>query len=632
MFRLLRWAYQPVLIVLAYSGSFLLRFDFAPRPNEARMFWQSVFAVILIKVVVFRLFGLSRGWWRYAGLNDLVEIGKAALVSTAVLSVLFQVVHRPVGFPRSIFGIDFALTILVAGGARFAFRAWREILRSKKGKCNTLIVGAGETGGEIVRDLRRNPGSELRAVGFVDDNPNKLGVRIHGVKVLGTTEDLEKLIHGHLVQRVLIAISTPPGAVVERVVSQCKRCKVDFSIVPSLHERLNGRVSVDQLRDVRLEDLLGRKPVRLDLHEIETRFCDSVVLVTGAGGSIGSELVKQLAGFRPKRIVMLDRAENDLFKISLEMSRSFPRVECVPAIGDILDARFLRDVFSQHRPSCVFHAAAYKHVPLMEKNCCQAVTNNVFGTYNVALTARHYGVSEFVMISSDKAVRPTNVMGVTKRLAELIIVALQGSATRFMAVRFGNVLGSNGSVVPIFQQQIALRTPITVTHPDVSRYFMTIPEAVQLVLQASTMGEGGEIFMLNMGEPVRIVDLAKRLVQLSGVEPSTIPIIFTGLRPGEKLHEELMLDTEGIIPTTHEDIMLLRGQNVAFTDVRQWLEKLMDLIEGKNVYGVVRQIRAIVPEYTPSPEVLSASDLDRHDVVTHYLRDISRAESANVAA
>jgi FlaA1/EpsC-like NDP-sugar epimerase len=345
------------------------------------------------------------------------------------------------------------------------------------------------------------------------------------------------------------------------------------------------------------------------------------VLITGAGGSIGSELARQVSQFRPAKIVLLDRSENDLFRLCCELRSKFPALNQVSVVGDILDVGLLREVFATHRPHSVFHAAAYKHVPMMEMNCFQAVTNNIFGTYNVALVARQYEVKDFVMISTDKAVKPTNIMGVTKRIAELIILGLQHQRTRFVAVRFGNVLGSNGSVLPIFEEQIRNGGPVTVTHPEARRYFMLIPEAVQLVLQASTMGHGGEIFILDMGEDVKIDDLARNVIRLAGFEPNEeIKIVYSGLRPGEKLSEELRLQAEGLAPTTHEKIRMLQGGKVDFVEVRAWLDELSTLVESRNVHGLVETLMSFVPEYHPSEEILALCDVDRHDSVPRYRR------------
>jgi FlaA1/EpsC-like NDP-sugar epimerase len=344
-----------------------------------------------------------------------------------------------------------------------------------------------------------------------------------------------------------------------------------------------------------------------------------VVLITGAAGSIGSELVRQVARFAPREVILLDRSENDLFKLGMELSAQLPELSFLPVVGDILDVGLLRDVFAFHRPQVVFHAAAYKHVPMMERNCFQAITNNIFGTYNVALVARQYGVAQFVLISSDKAVNPTNIMGVTKRAAELIILGLQKTHTRFCAVRFGNVLGSNGSVLPIFEQQIARGGPVTVTHPDARRYFMTIPEAAQLVLQASVIGRGGEIFVLDMGEPVKITELAENLIRLSGLEPDReIRVIFTGLRPGEKLFEELSLEQEGIKPTTHNKIRVFDGGKIRFEQVKAWLDALSAALEAKNVHQLIQTLLMMVPEYSPSEEIRSLCEIDRHDLSLRY--------------
>ncbi|MCU1307542.1 MAG: polysaccharide biosynthesis protein CapD [Acidobacteriaceae bacterium] len=605
------------LVVLAYYASFLLRFDFSLNDSDGLVFLQTLPLILLVKLSLFYYFSLLSGWWRYAGMSDLLDITKAAVGSALVVYLL-----RPTPYPRSVIAIDMMLTIIVIAGARFAVRAYTEHAQKFAPQKKTLIVGAGQAGSTIVRELKRNPELDYKPIGFVDDNRTKKGLKIHGVKVLGSTDVLSKLIFDNKVECVLIAIPSAGGKQVQQIISKCRECKVDLKILPAVGERIGRRSSVSQMRNVQVEDLLGREQVTLDVKNISAKFKDKVLLITGAGGSIGSELVRQVAKFHPRRIVLFERSENDLFKICMEMGTRFPELDCHPVVGDILDVRLLRDVFALHRPDSVFHAAAYKHVPLMERNCFQAVTNNVFGTYNVALVAKQYQVGDFVMISSDKAVNPTNIMGLTKRVAELITLSLQNQKhTRFMSVRFGNVLGSNGSVLPIFQQQIAQGGPVTVTDPEATRYFMTIPEAVQLVLQASTMGRGGEIFVLDMGDPVRIVDLAKNLIRLSGMEPDKdITIVFTGLRPGEKLVEELRLDGEGISRTTHEKIRVLNGGTSHFDQVLVSLDELSRLLEAKNVYGLVTKLKSIVPEYVPSDEILCLCEIDRHDMAFAYKR------------
>ena len=442
-----------------------------------------------------------------------------------------------------------------------------------------------------------------------------------------------QLISRYQIDCVLIAMPSARGSEVAQIVRKVRECKVEFKILPTISELIDKPSSVKQVRKLRLEDLLNRQPVQLDLEKIKAKLANNTLLVTGAGGSIGSELVRQLAGFGPRQLILLERSENDLFKLANELTNKFPKLNYVPVVGDILDVALLRDVFSTYRPQSVFHAAAYKHVPMMEMNCFQAVTNNIFGTYNVALIARQYGADDFVLISSDKAVNPTNIMGVTKRVAELIMLGLHKSHTRFQSVRFGNVLGSNGSVVPIFEQQIANGGPVTVTHPDARRYFMTIPEAVQLVLQASSMGRGGEIFVLDMGEPVRILDLVHNLVRLSGLEPDRdIKVIFTGLRPGEKLFEELALEGEGIKPTSHEKIRVLDGGQVTFEQVSAWLKELTLLVGSKNVHGLITKLNKIVPEYSPSREITSLAEIDCLDQSVIYRRDRADLSSATEVA
>jgi FlaA1/EpsC-like NDP-sugar epimerase len=610
---------QALLIVLTYYASFLLRLDAELDATNRALFWKTLPFVLLIKLVLAWQCGLMHGWWRYVGISDMLDISKASLLSSSVIFCLVEAVLKVPGYPRSVVVIDLFLTIMVLGGARFAVRAYTERARSY-GAHNTLIIGAGEAGSAIVRELQQNSSLNYNPVGFVDDNHSKKGVKIHGVKVLGSTDALHELIIEYKVNCVMIAIPRAKGRLVETIIAKCRECKVDFKILPPIGDWINKPVSLSQVRQLRVEDLLERAPVALDLDQIRGRITDKVLLVTGAGGSIGSELTRQAAALGPRRLVLLDRSENDLFKLGHELSRKFPHLDYIPVVGDIQDVTLLRDVFATHRPHSVFHAAAYKHVPMMERNCFQAITNNIFGTYNVALLARQYAVEDFVLISSDKAVNPTNIMGVTKRVAELIMQGLQErGTTRFMAVRFGNVLGSNGSALPLFEQQIAAGGPVTVTHPDARRYFMTIPEAVQLVLQASSMGQGGEVFVLDMGEPVRILDLVRNLIRLSGLEPDRdIKIDFVGLRPGEKLFEELKLEGEDIGPTAHEKIRVLSGTKMTFEQVSLCLDELSVLVEAKNVHGLVTKLVQIVPEYWPSPEIISLGAIDRHDQALVY--------------
>jgi FlaA1/EpsC-like NDP-sugar epimerase len=618
-------ASQVVLIISCYYCSFALRLDWPLNHADDLVFWRTLPLILVVKLLIFHRFGLLRGWWRYVGMSDVLNIAEAAGLSAAVIYGVVVLGLGVTGYPRSVVFIDMALSIIFVGGARFVVRAYTERARRYDGQKNTLIVGAGQAGRTIAQQLRSNAEMPYFTIGFVDDDPSKLGLNIGGLKVLGTTNNLSELITKYQAECVLIAIPSARGPVVQQIIDKCRESKVTFRILPPISEMLDRtapvRASIKQTRQLRIEDLLGRQPVRLELDKIRERVQDKVLLITGAGGSIGSELARQVAIFRPRQLVLLDRSENDLFKIGMELARKFPDLNYVPVVGDILDVSRLREVFSLYRPSSVFHAAAYKHVPMMERNCFQAVTNNVFGTYNVALLARQAHAEDFVLISSDKAVNPTNIMGVTKRIAELIVLALQHNKTRFMAVRFGNVLGSNGSVLPIFEEQIAGGGPVTVTHPEAKRYFMTVTEAVQLVLQASTMGQGGEIFVLDMGEPVNIADLAKRMVRLAGLEPGRdVEVVFTGLRPGEKLFEELKLDGENIKPTPHEKIRVFEGGTVAFEQVRTWLEDLSSLVDARNVHELVAKLVSIVPEYWPSSEIIELSEVDRHDQSLAYRR------------
>jgi len=614
--------FQALLVIATYYTAFLLRLDFSPDMQSRTIFLVSLPWVLIIKLVVFYAYGLLKGWWRYAGMSDLVTITKASLTSSLLLYAVLWLKFLPrSGYVTSIVLIDLMLTIFFTGGVRLLVRAYTEASPASIAEKETLIAGAGVAGATIMQEFKLNPGLDYKPIGFVDDDVTKLGIRIHGRKVLGTTNDIPALVEKHKVKCVLIAIPSATGRQIDKIVNKCAHSKVEFKVFHGVDRRIDGELRLNHIRQVRLADLLGRPPVRLDLGNIQKKLEGESVLITGAGGSIGSELVRQVAKFQPAKVVLLDRSENDLFRLSCELRSKLPLLNQVPVVGDILDVGLLREVFATHRPHSVFHAAAYKHVPMMEMNCFQAITNNIFGTYNVALVARQYEAKDFVMISSDKAVKPTNIMGVTKRIAELIILGLQHQRTRFVAVRFGNVLGSNGSVLPIFEEQIRNGGPVTITHQEARRYFMLIPEAVQLVLQAATMGHGGEIFLLDMGEDIKIDDLARKLIRLADLEPDKdIKIVYTGLRPGEKLSEELQLEGEGIAPTTHEKIRVVQGGKVDFLQVSGWLNELSALVESKNVHGLVKTLISVVPEYHPSEEILGLCDVDRHDLIPAYRR------------
>lgn len=606
---------QAVLLTAAYLGSFLLRLDFELPDPFRSTFLETLPLVLIIKFAVFSFFGLFKGWWRYTGMSDLLDIFKAAAVSALLIIVSIYFTHGLLSYPRSVLLIDPILTVFLIGGARFLVRAFAENVRFQMARTNTLIVGAGNAGGAIAKELKINEESGYHPIGFVDDDPSKAGIKIQGIKVLGSIQDMPRIIAENQVSHILIAIPSASGEQIQKIVGKCKECRVDFKTLPGLSEIINGSVTVGQIRNVRLEDLLKRKPVNLDLTKIQAEFEAKTVLVTGAAGSIGSELCRQIAQFRPNRLVLFDRSESDLHDLHRELADRLPAQSLAPIIGDILDLRRLREAFATHRPNVVYHAAAYKHVPMMEDNCFEAVENNILGTFNVASTAAHWQVDSFILISTDKAVNPANIMGVTKRVAELMVLALQQHATRFVSVRFGNVLGSKGSVVATFEKQIAQRRPLTITHPEAKRYFMTVHEAVQLVLQASVMGIGGEIFVLDMGEPAKIVNLAKDLIRLSGLEPGVdIAIVYTGLRPGEKIFEDLRLQAEGLKPTSHRKIHVLDGGTADLERVKSWLDDIVSVVESRDMRGLIAKLQEIVPEYHPSQRILSHTEGEgRHD-------------------
>lgn len=592
----------PVVFVLAY----LLRFNFEGIPLGHR---HSLLILIVVGIVVqgicYRVFGLYRGLWRFASIPDLVRILKAVLLGTLLIAVVVFFTNRLAGIPRSIFGFCTPLLLTIGLSLpRMFYRWYREQYRMPvclaEGK-RVVIVGAGQAGELLVRDLRRQ--SEILPVAFVDDDTTKYGCEIHGVRVLGKIIDITEIISELDVQEILIAIPSANRDTMQRITEQCDPAGIPFKVLPSLQELAGNQVSYGQLRPVTLEDLLGRAPVRLDMDAIAEYLKGKTILVTGGGGSIGSELCRQVARMNPMRLVIFDHGEFNLYAIDHELRADFPDLELIVVLGDVKNKERVDWVFKKFRPDVVFHAAAYKHVPMVELNPAEGVTNNVRGSCIVADAADAYGVDRFVFISTDKAVNPANVMGTTKRIAEIYCQNLNSrSKTKYITTRFGNVLGSAGSVVPLFQRQIEKGGPVTVTHPDITRYFMTIPESVSLILQAGAMGEGGEIYVLDMGKPVLIRHLAEQMIRLAGLEPEKdIAIQYTGLRPGEKLYEELLHESEGLQSTTHEKLLLARSRAVDWQWLNQALVCLDEAAVSRNVPNLLSQLQSIVPEFSAIP-------------------------------
>ncbi|MFX1716127.1 polysaccharide biosynthesis protein [Paraburkholderia sp. A1RO-5L] len=590
-------------VAAAWLTAYLLRFN-ASVPTE---FWHgavdNLIWVLPVYAIMFCIFGLYRGMWVFASLPDLMRISKA-IVSSALVVMVASVMLQPSPIiPRSVLIVSPLLLFFVMGGARALYRATKEFYLYgglvAQGK-PVIVVGAGGAGASLARELSRS--AEWRLVGLLDDDPAKKGREIYGYKVLGPISDIEHWAAALRCEFAIIAIPSASAEVQRHVATQCLRAGVNALMLPALTELMPGQGFLSQVRNIDLEDLLGRDAVNIDTPHVEALLSGRVVMVTGAGGSIGSELCRQILRFAPAQLVALDLSEYAMYRLTEEIRERFPELSVVPTIGDAKDALLLDQVMARYTPYIVFHAAAYKHVPLMEElNAWQAIRNNVLGTYCVARAAIKHQVRHFVLISTDKAVNPTNVMGASKRLAEMACQAMQQTSerTQFETVRFGNVLGSAGSVIPKFQQQIAKGGPVTVTHPEITRFFMTIPEASQLVLQASSMGHGGEIFILDMGKPVKIVDLARDLIRLYGFTEEHIRIAFTGLRPGEKLYEELLADDETTTRTPHPKLRIARAREVPEHLLDELLPWLMQH-RVPNDDEVRRDLRRWVPEYQPS--------------------------------
>jgi FlaA1/EpsC-like NDP-sugar epimerase len=592
-----------LLIACSYVLAIALRFDFALQPEMDRI-QHTILIIVVCKGATFFFSRLYRSMWKYASLADGVEIFKAVSLSSMASLFGLVVFREHEHFSRVIFMLDWGILLSLMIASRLVWRVYREVYvvpRLRNGP-RTLIVGAGEAGSQLLREIRKSPAANYNVLGFVDDDPEKTGMLLGGLRVLGDTSQLSWLSKEMRIEKVIIAIPSASGRDVRSIIRRCEMANIRFKILPGLSDLITGKVEVSQIKDVEIDDLLGREPVRLDDQAIRGYLAGKRVLVTGAGGSIGSEICRQVSRYAPCKIVMLDSAETPLFHIERELSATFPELMLVPVVSDVRNRERLECLFEEFMPEVVFHAAAYKHVPMMEYNPVEAVSNNIGGSRNLAEMADRFGVLDFVMISTDKAVNPTNIMGASKRVAECCIQSLAGSSpTRFTTVRFGNVLGSNGSVIPMFKEQIKNGGPVTVTDPGVVRYFMTIPEASQLVLQAGCLGRGGDIFVLDMGEQVPILELAEELIRLSGLVPyEDIDITFTGLRPGEKMYEELLIAGENVLPTSHEKIRVMAAVMFDTAAFEVELERLFTAAGRNDIVGVVEGLRSLVPEYIPT--------------------------------
>lgn len=599
-----------LIVNLAAIIAFGLRFEGIIPAEYWTMYVKSSLLLTGIYLLSFHFFGIYKRIWKYASTNELLLIFKATAFSTLIMGFIFYFV-MVFRYPRSVMVMLWILTFLGVGASRFIFKYLNEEetflgikngqeKESSNGGKRLLIIGAGEAGAALLKDIRHH--QEYVPVGFIDDNPAKQKLSISGCSVLGDRYQIPKIVDEYQVEEAIIAIPTLKAKEVKEFVELCRSSKCRVRILPSLNQLISGEVTVSQVRDVEVEDLLGRDPVEVDLEEMSSYLKGQVILVTGAGGSIGSELCRQIMRFSPKRLLLLDNNENNLYEIEIELKNQYNEKLIYPIVASIQDSIRIDEVFANFRPAIVFHAAAHKHVPLMELNPQEAVKNNIFGTKIVAEAADNYNCKRFVLISTDKAVNPTSVMGATKRIAEMIIQDLnRRSKTKYAAVRFGNVLGSNGSVIPLFKKQISQGGPVTVTHPEMVRFFMTIPEAVQLVIQAGAMGEGGEIFVLDMGEPVKIVDLASELIRLSGLEPGEdIEIKFIGIRPGEKLYEEVLTAEEGTKATKHRRIFVAKSNKIDSIKLGNTIQMLASLVNEAKSDILIKQIENLVSTYRPN--------------------------------
>ncbi len=636
-------------VIAAHISAYGFRFDWDPPQSMLTLMYQALPLLFSLKIVTFYQFGLYRGMYRYTSMIDLINILKAVIVSSVIIIIIIIYSNQFVGLSRSVFILDGIFTFILLAGNRVAIRYAYQLRNNKKASLlapknkNTkhlLLVGAGDAAEKIIREIDSNHSLPYVIVGLVDDNPQKINKKIHGYPIHGSIDDIQTVIKTSGAEELLITIAAADSKSMQRIVKTCKETGLPVKIMPPIGELITGKNVLQSIREIDYRDLLGREKVSLDQDEIGKYLTGKTIVVTGAGGTIGSELCRQILRFDPGLIILLDAGEENLYNIEMEFRHKFGFINCIAVLGKIQNRELLNTLFCKYAPSVVFHAAAYKHVPMVETNPWEAIFNNVFAVRNLIETAICHNIERFVLVSTDKAVRPTNVMGASKRLTEILLLAYcqkqwkevldknratqwkatckninfeqpgpQPHNTLFMAVRFGNVLGSSGSVIPLFKRQIAQGGPVTVTDPEITRYFMSIDEAAQLILQAGAIGTGGEIFLLKMGEPIKIDTLARDLIKLMGHTPDTdIKIEYTGLRPGEKLYEELITKGEGIVPTPHEKIMVLRGEDKSYDEIEEDLTRLATAAKRHDATEIKNILKAIIPEYVPDTKTKSVVD------------------------